>query len=55
MPYGSFRDVLLTKDFTPLDPKILEYTRMSETSARSSVLGVSGGSGREKLLGLTRR
>ena len=25
VPYGSFDDVLMTKDFTPLDPKLLEH------------------------------
>jgi hypothetical protein len=54
VPYGSFRDVLLTKDFTPLDPDILEYKLYAGDVGPVLVLGVSGGSGREELLELTR-
>jgi hypothetical protein len=54
VPYGSFRDVLLTKDFTPLDPDILEYKLYARDVGPVLVLGVSGGSGREELLELTR-
>ena len=25
VPAGSYRDVLMTKDYTPLDPEILEH------------------------------
>jgi hypothetical protein len=55
VPYGSFEDVLLTKDFTPLDPEILEYKLYAKGVGPVLVLGVSGGSGREELLELTRR
>jgi hypothetical protein len=52
-PYGSFRDVLLTKDFTPLDPKILEYKLYAPGVGPVLVFGVSGGSGREELVEYT--
>jgi len=54
VPVGSFRDVLLTKDFTPLDPEILEYKLYAPDVGPVLVLGVSGGSGREELVGLVR-
>jgi hypothetical protein len=53
VPYGSFRDVLLTKDFTPLDPEILEYKLYAPNVGPVLVLGVSGGAGREELVELT--
>ena len=53
VPYGSFEDVLLTKDFTPLDPDVLEYKLYARGVGPVLVLGVSGGSDREELLRLT--
>jgi hypothetical protein len=53
VPYGGFADILLTKDFTPLDPEILEYKLYSRGIGPVLVLGVSGGSGREELVALT--
>lgn len=50
VPYGHFKDVLLTKDFTPLHPKILEYKLYAKGIGPVLVLGVSGGSDREELL-----
>ena len=52
-PYGSFTDVLLTKDFTPLEPDVLEYKLYAPGVGPVLVLGVSGGAGREELLQLT--
>ena len=54
VPYGSFREALLTKDFTPLDPDVLEYKLYARGVGPVLVLGVSGGSGREELVGLER-
>jgi hypothetical protein len=53
VPYGSFTDVLLTKDFTPLEPQVLEYKLYAPGVGPVLALGVSGGSGREELLQLT--
>jgi hypothetical protein len=50
VPFGHFRNVLLTKDYTPLDPKVLEYKLYAEGVGPVSALGVSGGSDREELL-----
>jgi hypothetical protein len=53
VPYGTFDDVLLTKDFTPLDPEILEYKLYARGVGPVLVLGISGGSGREELVELS--
>ena len=50
VPFGHFDNVLLTKDFTPLEPKVLEYKLYAEGVGPVLVLGVSGGSDREELL-----
>ena len=50
VPYGHFSEVLLTKDFTPLHPRVLEYKLYAEGIGPVLVLGVSGGSDREELL-----
>ena len=50
VPFGHFRRVLLTKDFTPLEPRILEYKLYAPGIGPVLVMGVSGGSDREELL-----
>jgi hypothetical protein len=50
VPFGHFNDVLLTKDFTPLHPRILEYKLYAPGIGPVLVFGVSGGSDREELL-----
>jgi hypothetical protein len=50
VPAGHFGDALLTKDFTPLHPRILEYKLYAQGVGPVLVLGVSGGSDREELL-----
>ena len=52
VPFGHFRNVLLTKDFSPLEPKVLEYKLYAEGVGPVLALGVSGGSDREELLRL---
>lgn len=47
---GTFRDVLLTKDFTPLEPRVLEYKLYARGVGPVLVLEVSGGSAREELV-----
>ncbi len=50
VPFGHFRDVLLTKDTTPLHRRILEYKLYAPGVGPVLVMGVSGGSDREELL-----
>jgi hypothetical protein len=45
---------LLTKDFTPLQPKVLEYKLYAKGVGPVLVLGVSGGSDREELVRFTK-
>jgi hypothetical protein len=54
VPFGSFHDVLLTKDFTSLEPDVLEYKLYARGVGPVLVLGVSGGSGREELVAFSR-
>jgi len=48
--YGSFERVLLTKDYTPLDPTVLEYKFYAPGIGPVLVLGISGGASREELI-----
>ncbi len=50
VPFGSYEGVLLTKDFTPLHPEILEYKLYAPGVGPVLVLGVSGGGDREELI-----
>jgi hypothetical protein len=50
VPFGHFRNVLLTKDYTPIEPRVLEYKLYAQGVGPVLVLGVSGGSDREELL-----
>ena len=54
VPYGRFTRVLMTKDFTPLEPDVLEHKLYARGIGPVLVLDVSGGSGREELVGLRR-
>jgi hypothetical protein len=48
--FGHFDDVLLTKDYTPVEPKVLEYKLYARGVGPVLVFGVSGGGGTEELL-----
>jgi hypothetical protein len=50
VPFGHFTGVLMTKDFTPLEPRVLEYKLFARGVGPVLVLGVSGGGGREELV-----
>jgi hypothetical protein len=51
VPAGHFgSQVLLTKDYTPLEPKVLEYKLYAPGVGPVLVLDVSGASGREELV-----
>ncbi len=50
VPFGHFRDVLLTKDFTPLHRRVLEYKLYAPGIGPVLFLSVSGGSDRAALV-----
>jgi hypothetical protein len=50
VPAGHFRRVVTTKDWTPLQPNVLEYKFYARGVGLVLVLDVSGGSGREELV-----
>jgi hypothetical protein len=50
VPFGHFRHVLLTKNFNPLEPRMLEYKLYARGVGPVLELTVSGGSDRAELL-----
>lgn len=50
VPFGHFTGVLMTKDFTPLEPKVLEHKFYARGVGPVLTDAVSGGGGREELL-----
>ena len=54
VPAGHFTDVLLTKDTTRLEPRVLEYKLYAKGVGPVLVIGASGGAGREELVERTR-
>ena len=54
VPFGRFRDVLMTKDYTPLEPDVLEHKFYAKGVGPVLVVAISGGSGREELISFTR-
>jgi NADPH:quinone reductase-like Zn-dependent oxidoreductase len=54
VPFGHFTRVLMTKDFTPLEPRVLEYKLYARGVGPVLVLGASGGAGREELVRFSR-
>lgn len=50
VPYGTFDHVLKTKDFTPLEPEVVEHKFYAEGVGPVLTIGVSGGAGREELI-----
>jgi hypothetical protein len=50
VPYGHFSDVILTREYTPLHPEILEYKLYAKGIGIVLALGVSGGADREELV-----
>jgi hypothetical protein len=53
VPFGSFGDVLMTKDWTPLEPDVLEHKFYAKDVGPVLVVAISGGTGREELLRFT--
>jgi hypothetical protein len=52
-PFGHFKDVLMTKDLVPLEPKVTEYKLYAPDVGLVLALHASGGSGREELVSYT--
>ena len=50
VPHGHFAGALLTRDFTPLEPRLVEYKMYARGVGLVLAMGVSGGSDREELL-----
>ncbi len=54
VPFGSFDEVLMTKDWTPLEPDVLEHKFYAKGVGPILALGLSGGAGREELTRFSR-
>jgi hypothetical protein len=54
VPFGTFDGVLMTKDYTPLDPSLLEHKFYARGVGLVLAMGIAGGSDREELLSRTR-
>jgi hypothetical protein len=50
VPLGSYESVLMTKDYTPLQPEILEHKFYARGVGVVLALTISGGSDREELV-----
>jgi hypothetical protein len=50
VPFGAFADVLMTKDYTPLEPDVLEHKFYARGVGVVLALAISGGSDREELV-----
>ena len=50
VPYGSFEGVLMTKEYTPLDPGLVEHKLYARGVGPVLAVTISGGSDREELL-----
>lgn len=53
VPFGHFQDVLLTKEITPIEPKVLELKLYAPGIGMVLAVGISGGSDREELVRFT--
>ena len=54
VPYGVFDDLLQTRNFTPLDPSLVEEKFYARGIGPVLALTISGGSDREELVGFER-
>lgn len=53
VPYGNFKHALLTKDYTPLHPRLVEYKLYAKGVGPVLVLGLTTGADREELIRFT--
>jgi hypothetical protein len=54
VPSGHFRDVILTEDYTPVEPNVLELKMYAPGIGQVLAQTVSGGSEREELISFTK-
>ena len=54
VPVGHFKHVVLTKEWNPLEPKVLEYKLYARGVGPVLALTVSGGGDREELVSFHR-
>jgi hypothetical protein len=54
VPFGSYDEVLMTRDWTPLEPDVLEHKFYAKGVGPVLTLGLSGGVKREELIRFTR-
>jgi hypothetical protein len=54
VPFGSYDEVLMTRDWTPLEPDVLEHKFYAKGVGPVLALGLSGGVSREELIRFTR-
>jgi hypothetical protein len=54
VPFGHFQDVLLTEDYTPVEPNVLELKMYAPGIGQVLAQTVSGGSEREELISFTK-
>jgi hypothetical protein len=54
VPFGSFDRVLMTRDYSPLEPKLVEHKLYARGVGPVLVVTVSGGADREELLSFRR-
>ena len=54
VPFGHFTDVLLTEDYTPIEPNVLELKFYAKGIGQVLAQTVSGGSEREELISFQR-
>jgi hypothetical protein len=54
VPIGHFTGVLMTKDYTPLEPRVLEHKFYAKGVGPVLTLTISGGSNREELVSFKR-
>ena len=55
VPFGHFGKALLTKETSPLEPRVVEYKLYAPNVGEAMAMDVSGESDREELISLTRR
>ena len=53
VPFGRFDGVLMTKEYTPLEPDVLEHKFYAQGVGTVLALSISGGSDREELVSYT--
>jgi hypothetical protein len=54
VPFGHLTGVLMTKDYTPLEPRVLEHKFYAKGVGPVMTLTLSGGGDREELISFKR-